>query len=149
MKATPYHRRRANPQWSRNGSALFEFAVTLPLMILLAFAIRDFAKITFLHFLVSDAAGAASRYASSVPINPNSLSSWQQNLEASARQTLAGSPWIQPSDLIVPPVTLEQIGPDERRITVRVEYSFSSTLHWLNISKQNLIFSEVTVYGAN
>jgi len=134
---------------SRSGSVLFEFAVTLPLMLLLSVAVLDFSKITFLHFLVSDAAGAASRYASMVPVDSESMEMWQQGLEDSARGSLVGSPWIEPSDLIIPVADIVQVSQEERRISIRVEYAYEAHVPWLVLSSQSMIVHEVTVYGAN
>ena len=134
---------------SRSGSVLFEFAVTLPLMMLLSVAVLDLSKITFLHFLVSDAAGAASRYASMVPVDSESMEMWQQGLEDSARGSLVGSPWIEPSDLIIPIADIVQVSQDERRISIRVEYPYEAHVPWMVLSSQSMIAHEVTVYGAN
>ena len=142
----PSNRRRRKR--GRSGSALFEFAITLPLALLMAIAILDFAKISFLHFLVADAAGAASRYASTVPANMNALDLWQQNLQMAARESLSDSSWIDPQDLDVPPALIQEIDSDERRIAIRVEYSFNTVFDWLKIDQQTTITCEVIVYGA-
>ena len=134
---------------SRGGSVLFEFAVTLPLMMLLSVAVLDLSRITFLHFLVSDAAGAASRYASMVPADSESMEMWQQGLEDSARGSLVGSPWIEPTDLIIPVADIVQVSEDERRISIRIECPYEAHLPWLVLSSQSIIAHEVTVYGAN
>jgi hypothetical protein len=141
----PNRRRTAK---SRMGATLLEFAITLPLTLLICLAILDFAKISFLRFLVSDAAGAAGRFASSVPANINSIELWQQQLENVAKDSLVDSPWIDPSELNVLPCTIEQIDADERRISVHVEYSFNTLFDWLSIDRQTTVASEVTVYGA-
>lgn len=144
-----YSRNESRGVASRSGSVLFEFAVTLPLMMLLSVAVLDLSKITFLHFLVSDAAGAASRYASMVPVDSESMEIWQQGLEDSARGSLVGSPWIEPSDLIVPIADIVQVSDEERRISIRVEYPYEVHVPWLVLSSQSMIAHEVTVYGAN
>ena len=142
-------RKQARLVASRGGSVLFEFAVTLPLMMLLSVAVLDLSKTTFLHFLVSDAAGAASRYASMVPVDSDSMEMWQQGLEDSARGSLVGSPWIEPSDLIIPVADMVQVSQDERRIFIRIEYPYEAYVPWLVLSAQSIIVHEVTVYGAN
>jgi hypothetical protein len=134
---------------SRRGSVLFEFAVTLPLILILSVAVLDFSRITFLHFLVSDATGAASRYASMVPVDPASVEIWQAGLEDAARGSLVGSPWIEPSDLSIPVADIVPVSDDERRITVRVAYPYEAHIPWLLLSTQSMIAHEVTVYGAN
>jgi hypothetical protein len=134
---------------SRSGSVLFEFAVTLPLMMILSVAVLDLSKITFLHFLVSDAAGAASRHASMVPSYSESMDSWQQSLEDAARGSLVGSPWIDPSELIIPLASFVQISDQERSITIRVEYPYEAQFPWMGFSTHSTIAHEVTVYGAN
>ncbi len=134
---------------SRSGSVLFEFAVTLPLMMLLSVAVLDLSRITFLHFLVSDAAGEASRYASMVPAESDSMEMWQQGLEDSARGSLVGSPWIEPSDLVIPVADIVQVSEDERRISIRIECPYEAHLPWLVLSSQSIIAHEVIVYGAN
>lgn len=134
---------------SRSGSVLFEFAVTVPLMMILAVAVLDLSKITFLHFLVSDAAGASSRYASMVPVQSESMDMWQQSLEDAARGSLVGSPWIDPSELIIPLAGMVQISDQERSITIRVEYPYEAQFPWMGFSTQSTIAHEVTVYGAN
>jgi hypothetical protein len=133
---------------SRTGATLFEFAITLPLTLLICLAVLDFAKISFLRFLISDAAGAASRFASTVPANINSIDLWQQQLENVAKDSLLDSPWIDPSELNVLPCTIEQIDADERRITVQIEYTFNTVFDWLSVDRQTILASEVTVYGA-
>jgi hypothetical protein len=74
---------------------------------------------------------------------------WQQGLEDSARGSLVGSPWIEPSDLIIPVADMVQVSQDERRIFIRVEYPYEAYVPWLVLSEQSIIAHEVTVYGAN
>lgn len=139
---------RPNKSKHRTGSALFEFAITLPLTMLICIAIFDFAKITFLQSLISDAAGAASRFASMVPANVNSIDLWQQQLENIAKESLLNSPWIDPSELNIAPAVIEQISAEERRITVNVKYSFNTVFDWLSIDQKSTVACKVVVYGA-
>jgi hypothetical protein len=53
------NRRRA----SRRGQALVEFALVIPLMLILAFALVDFARGIFIYSVISSAAREGARYA--------------------------------------------------------------------------------------
>jgi|688.fasta_scaffold40072_4 hypothetical protein len=132
---------------TRRGVALFEFAVTLPLMLLLSLAVIDFARISFFRFVVGDATGAAGRYAMLNPVTENSLSAWQSALEIAARESAQGSPWIDPTAIVVHPAVIQQVNTTEKRITLKVSYLFRTGFWWPGIPSQTTVSSQLTLTG--
>jgi hypothetical protein len=132
----------------RRGAALLEFSVTLPLMMLMAVATVDFARVTYYGLVVADAAGAASRYAALNPLTETAESGWLEGLEQSAKAATIGSPWVDSSDLIVHPPVVEQITPVEKRITVKIEYPFVVRFWWPGIPTNPTVVSQVSVVAS-
>jgi len=133
---------------SRRGAALLEFSISIPVMLLLSIAVFDFAKTGYFRFVVADAAGAASRYAAFNPVTSVSLQSWTAELEKTARNSVEGSPWISPADLVIKPPVFEEVSPVEKRVTVRVEYVYQLNLWWPGLPRQATVSSQVTVVSA-
>jgi len=134
---------------ARRGAILFEFAVTIPLMMLLSIAVFDFARVSYFRLVVADAAGAASRYAAFNPITSVSQAVWQQGLEEATRTSVTGSAWISPTSLVIHPAQIVDVTPYEKRITVKVEYPFHVTLWWPGIPSDPTVVSQVSVIGSN
>ncbi len=125
-----------------------EFSISIPVMLLLAIAVFDFAKVSYFRFVVADAAGAASRYAAFNPVTDVTLASWTAELESAARGAVQGSPWISQSDLVINPPVIEQTSSLEKRITVRVEYVYHLILWWPGLPGQATVSSQVAVISA-
>lgn len=133
---------------ARRGAVLFEFAVTIPLTMLLSIAVFDFARVSYFRLVVADAAGAASRYAAFNPLTNVSQAVWQQGLEDATRNAVLGSVWVDPNLLVIHSALVEQVTPVEKRITVKVEYPFQVTLWWPGIPQNPTVVSQVSVIGA-
>ncbi|MFM2011932.1 MAG: hypothetical protein RLZZ396_716 [Planctomycetota bacterium] len=133
---------------SRKGAALFEFAITIPVTMLLTIATLDIARVAYFRLVVADAAGAASRYAAFNPVTDVSLQSWQQGLDQATISSVQGSPWVDPSSLVVYTPVIEQISNVEKRITVKVEYTHRVYFVWPGLPSQATVSSQVSVMAA-
>lgn len=134
---------------SRQGAILLEFGVTLPLMLMLAIAVFDFARVTYFGLVVADAAGAASRYAAFNPLTNVSEAAWHEGLEQAAKTAIVGSPWVSQNQLVVHPALIEQVSPVEKRITVKVSYPYQVQLWWPGLPSNPNVTSQVSVIGAS
>ncbi len=132
----------------RRGAVVFEFSITLPLMLLIGIAILDFSRLAFFYMLLADAVGAAGRYASTVPRQSEQSQSWQLGVERAAKLTLVGSAWLDPEQLIVTVPEELQVSDNEKRVTVRVQYEYHTRLWWPGIPSVSLIECQTVVYGA-
>lgn len=132
----------------RAGAVLLEFAVTIPVMVILAIAVLDFSRLSYYRFLVADAAGAASRYAAFYPVTDVSYNVWMQRLDAVARNTVEGSPWASASNLIVYPAVINQATPGENRVIIKMEYVYRATIPWPGLPSESTVRSTVQIMGA-
>lgn len=140
--------RRASLRKCR-GVALFEFAISIPLIMLLSVATLDIAKVAYFRLVVADAAGAASRFAAFNPVTNVSLQVWQQNLRQAAIDSVQGSPWVDMTALVVHSAVIEQITTVEKRITVKVDYTHRVYFVWPGLPSQSTVSSQVSVMGAS
>lgn len=132
----------------RAGAVLLEFAVTIPVMVILAIAVLDFSRLSYYRFLVADAAGAASRYAAFYPVTDVTYNVWMQRLDAVARNTVEGSPWASASNLIVYPAVINQATPGENRVIIKMEYVYRATIPWPGLPSESTVRSTVQIMGA-
>ena len=132
----------------RAGAVLLEFAITIPVMMILAIAVLDFSRLSYYRFLVADAAGAASRYAAFHPVTDVSYNVWMQKLDTIARNTIEGSPWASASDLIVYPAVLNQENPGDTRVIIKMEYVYHATIPWPGLPSEATVRSTVQIMGA-
>lgn len=132
----------------RAGAVLLEFAITIPVMMILAIAVLDFSRLSYYRFLVADAAGAASRYAAFYPVTDVSYNVWMQKLDTVARNTVEGSPWASASDLIVYPAVLNKDTPGETRVIIKIEYVYHATIPWPGLPSEATVRSTVQIMGA-
>lgn len=145
-------RRKNSPRFKarkRQGAILLEFGITMPLMLLLAIAVFDFARVTYFGLVVADAAGAASRYAAFNPVTDVSEATWYEGLEQAAKSAIVGSPWVSQNQLVVHPALIEQVSPVEKRITVKVSYPYQVQLWWPGLPSNPNVSCQVSVIGAS
>ena len=132
---------------NRRGAALIEFALTAPILGLLSVAVFDFAKIAYVRLVVADAAGAASRFAALHPMPTGSLDTWVKGIQEAALASSSGSMWIDPSRMSLQPVNVDQIPPNDIRITVQVDYQFQPKFWWPGLPSGSMVSSKVSIPG--
>jgi len=139
---------RSIPGWkklvshSRRGAVTLEFALVVPVLVLLLTGILEFGRIGLLGVPIAEAARAGAIYGSMNPpdsLNPND---WSQQCELRAREVLANQAGINPS--LVQVQCTYTTGSPVNRATVQVRYPFTLLTGWTP-SPTNLLIQRTAV----
>lgn len=128
-------------KYKRSGAAMLELAIVLPLLLLLAGGIIDFSRYAYYYIAVSNAAGAAARFASQHPFTPTTLTTWNNLTRQAAIDDLQGILRYNASKVTVPAPTIvtETTGLKLRRVRVQVDYAFQTIVAWPGIPNSAVI----------
>lgn len=113
----------------RRGAAAAEFAIVLPLLILLLLGAADFGRFAYTWIAVTNAARVGAGYAATTPYTTASRPAWESAIQQSVRGDLEQVSRFDAARLkttITPSVDAE----GRRRIAVTVEYPFESIINW-------------------
>lgn len=98
--------RYAQQRRKERGQSMTEFALVLPILLLLIFGVIDFGRLLFLYVQVSNGAREAARYGSLVGLEHTS--SWVRpqyvdcpSIRQAAIETFGLDAGIQPSDIVI------------------------------------------------
>lgn len=120
---------------SRPGSALIEFVVSLPLLVLLAMGCVDFGRFAYTHVAVVNAAraGAANammnNFTSSTLGTESTANTWKGNAAQAARDEMNQQMGFSPSDMTVT-VNYTTDANNLKRAQVTVGYPFQTIMSW-------------------
>lgn len=119
-------------QPSRRGNALLEFAIVLPLLMLIIIGCVDFARFLYIFAAVTNAAEEGATYGS---VNPPTANGWQAEVTAAALAEPSGLlPMLAAADVSVTD-TISNDPAVPGHVTVEVQYPFSMAVpgifqHW-------------------
>jgi Flp pilus assembly protein TadG len=91
---------KANGRASRRGQAMVEFAIALPVLLMLLFGIMEVGRLLLTHALVSNASRNAVRYASTIGLEDNGLTRFNY-CEGIKGVALASAYIIPEADLVI------------------------------------------------
>jgi hypothetical protein len=127
----------------RRGVAATEFALILPLFLLIVLGCIDFGRFAHTYIAVTNGARAGAGFAIMNPFSDNTAVAWQAELRQAVvdemQQVMAADPKFGEADLLVFPP--DQGGGDGRtfedggfwRIRIEVTYPFETIIPWPGI----------------
>lgn len=113
----------------RQGAAAAEFAIALPLLVLLVLGCVDFGRFAYNYIAVTNAARAGAAFGIMNPYLPSGEAAWRAQILQKARDEMAGQTDYTSSDLTATTtVTLDPNG--IRRVRVECTCPFQTIVPW-------------------
>jgi Flp pilus assembly protein TadG len=135
----------SRPQVSpRGGAAAVEFAIAVPILLLLALGCGDLGRAVGAYIAVSNAARVGAEYGATHAYTSYTYSSWQGLVIQQAQQEMQGSTAFDPSQLVVTVSTVPASG-SLYQVTVTVNYPFSMVTSWPLLPQQFTLTHSVTM----
>jgi Flp pilus assembly protein TadG len=128
----PVSTRRTRNLARRRGAAAVEFAIILPLLILLVLGCVDFGRFAYTFIAVTNAARAGAEYASTTPVTLNSsasLTAWKTQVRQWVLLEMGGRFETDETTIAVNVVT-PTTHPAPVWITVQVTHPFAMAVPW-------------------
>ena len=129
---------------SRRGTAAVEFALAIPLLMLLAIGCCDMGRALADYVAVSNAARVGAEYGATHAYSTYTYSSWQGVIVQRAQQEMQGSSGIDPTQLGVTVSTVPKTG-SLYLVTVTVTYPFTLITAWPGMPTQINLSHSVTM----
>jgi Flp pilus assembly protein TadG len=130
--------------WPRRGTAAVEFALAIPVLMLLAIGCCDMGRALADYVAVSNAARVGAEYGATHAYSTYTYSSWQSLVVQSAQQEMQGSSGIDPTQLTVTVATVPESA-NLYLVTVTVTYPFSLITAWPGMPAQFNLSHSVTM----
>jgi Flp pilus assembly protein TadG len=125
MRVLTVKRRRA-----RRGAAAAEFAMLLPLMVLIILGCVDFGRFAYDLIAVTNAARAGASYGIMNNFSSSTLAAWKSSVTTAATSEMSGQDDYHANNLTVsvPDPTTDANG--LKRMSITVSYQFQSVVDW-------------------
>ena len=120
---------------SRRAAAATELALTLPLLLLLAFGCVELGRAVSIYTMVSCAARAGAEYGATHGYSNYTYSSWQSQVTQQVQNAVQGNPSFNSSLLSVGVNTTPEAG-GFNLATVTANYQFSTITQWPGLPHQ-------------
>src|SRR5580693_2743053 len=120
---------------SRRAAAATELALTLPLLLLLAFGCVELGRAVSIYTMVSCAARAGAEYGATHGYSNYTYSSWQSQVTQQVQNAVQGNPSFNSSLLSVSVNTTPEAG-GFNLATVTATYQFSTITKWPGLPTQ-------------
>jgi Flp pilus assembly protein TadG len=128
----------------RRGTAAVEFAVAVPILILLAIGCCDLGRALADYIAVSNAARVGAEYGATHAYTNYTSSSWQGLVSQRAQQEMQGSVGLDPTQFAVAVSTVPESA-NLYLVTVTVTYPFSLMTAWPGLPAQFNVSHSVTM----
>ena len=149
-------RNRNNPSrifGQRQGAAALEFALVLPLLLLMMIGTIDFGRFAHSLIAVTNASRAGAGFASLHPTTKATLAGWQAKVRATVLAELAQT--LQSTGLVANDVTISVPAPAtvgngasaRKSVSVTVTIPFRNIVSW-PLLPQNVTLTRTTVFRA-
>jgi Flp pilus assembly protein TadG len=119
----------------RRGAAAVELALTLPLLLLLAFGCVELGRAISIYTMVSCAARAGAEYGATHGYSTYTYSSWQTQVTQQVQNAVQGNPTFNSNLLSVSVETTAESG-GFNLATVTATYQFSTITKWPGLPTQ-------------
>jgi hypothetical protein len=127
---------------SRLGAVTLEFALVIPVLLLLLTGILEFGRVGLLGIPIAEAARTGAVYGAMNPPDELNPSDWARQCELRAREVLANQAGINPS--LVEVQCTYSTGSPLNRSTVQVRYPFTLLIGWTP-APSNLVIQRTAV----
>ena len=121
------HQTKANAP--RSAAVAVEFALALPILMLLAVGSVDFGRIPFFHQVVANAARTGAETGATQQFTSFTRSTWEAGIRAAVESEMANIPSYNSSKLVFS-LTTTTNSDGLARIVVEVSYPFESIIIW-------------------
>lgn len=113
---------------SRSGAVALEFAIVLPMLLLILVGIVELGRVGALGIHLAQAARAGAEYGAFHPPDQDTLSDWQLMCERRAREVLSSESGIDSSQFTV--TCTYTSGSPLSRVEVVIRHPFSLLMGW-------------------
>lgn len=128
----------------RRGTAAVEFALAIPVLMLLAIGCCDMGRALADYVAVSNAARVGAEYGATHAYTTYTYGSWRNIVTQRAQQEMQGSSGIDPTQLAVTVSTVPESG-NLYLVTVTVTYPFNMITAWPGLPSQFNLSHSVTM----
>jgi Flp pilus assembly protein TadG len=129
----------------RSGAAATEFAIVLPLLVLLVFGCVDLGRSIGAYIITSNAARVGAEYGATHGYTAFSYSTWQNQVIAAATQEMQGTGQSFNSNLMTVTVSATPTTGNLYRTTVVASYRFSMLTTLPGLPTQFVVSHSVTM----
>lgn len=113
----------------RTGATATEFAIVLPMFLLLVFACCDFARVIHFRQHVANAARVGATHGAMIRFTNATEADWRSDVENVMREELANLPSTDPSDSIID-VQFRDLSSGARVVETEVTLPFRTVVQW-------------------
>jgi Flp pilus assembly protein TadG len=117
---------------NRRGGAALELALTLPVLLLLAFGCVDMGRAASAHLIVCNAARTGADYGATRAVTTISRAAWEDSIRTEVETEMLGIPSFNDANLTV---NIETVAGhfDLDHVIVTVQYNFQTITGWPGI----------------
>lgn len=126
----------------RGGTAATEFALCIPVLLLMAIACTDFGRIAYFHQVVCNAARTGAESGATHKFTDYTKAAWEAGIRNAVLVEMQNIPSFNAGDLAYS-LTTTIDGDDMARINVSVSYLFRTVVKWPAIPNQVLLHKSV------
>jgi Flp pilus assembly protein TadG len=128
----------------RRGTAATEFAITVPLLIVLALGAADFGRVFHFREAVSNAARVGAQAAASRGFSSFTRNAWESDVQDSVIEELQNLPSFVVDDAVVE-IAVTGDGSELFDVAVDVSYPFHTIVAWPVLPQSILINARVAM----
>lgn len=133
------------PQLNRSGAAAVEFAIVLPLLVLLVFGCVDMGRSIGAYVIVSNAARVGAEYGATHGYSALTYASWQNQVMTNATQEMQGTGGSFDPNRLTITVTATPTTGNLYRVTVLASYRFDMLTSVPGLPTQFVVTHSVTM----
>jgi Flp pilus assembly protein TadG len=126
----------------RVGTAATEFALCIPVLMLLAVACTDFGRIAYYHQVVCNAARTGAESGATHKFTDYTEAAWESGIEQAVLAEMQNIPNFNAGDLTYQ-LTKTVDSDDMARVNVSVTYPFRTVVAWPTLPNEVMLHKEL------